>query len=404
MRIAILNQYYAPDEAATAQIAADLGAHLAKAGHEVTAICCDRSYAKPQRRYPRSEMIDGVQVKRVQTTAFGRSSRLGRVTDYLGFVAGAAVRLLRDKAPDVVVVMTTPPMVAYLPLRLRRFRGFRVVFWCMDVYPDVAFQLGAIRRTSFAGRLLTRVGRSVLQSSDAVVALGETMAGHLRTLGAKRVEVVNNWTDESTIVPVTAFDRPSRVEWNWTRRFVILYSGNLGLAHEFETVVAAAKRLADVMPNVLFAFIGVGPRLNEVREATREMPNVEFQDYVDRSRLGDTLSAGDVHLVTLRPDMAGLLVPSKIYGILAAGRPTIYIGPAEGEVHSIVREGRCGTSIRNADVDGLVSAIRDYACDPKRRDDEGRNARQFFEARFTKGKSLAAMQHIVEMAQSRAAS
>jgi len=96
--------------------------------------------------------------------------------------------------------------------------------------------------------------------------------------------------------------------------------------------------------------------------------------------------------------MAGLLVPSKIYGILAAGRPTIYIGPPQGEIHDIVQDGHCGTSIRNADVDGLVRTIRDYACDPTRRDEEGRNARMFFEAHFTKGKSLAALQHIVEMA------
>jgi colanic acid biosynthesis glycosyl transferase WcaI len=396
MRIVLLNQYYAPDEAATAQMAADLGAHLAKAGHEVTAICCDRSYAKPQRRYAHRETIDGVFVIRVRTTAFGRGSKLGRIIDYIAFVVGAAFQLLRSKSPDVVVALTTPPMIAYVPLKLRRFRRYRVVFWSMDVYPDVAYHLGAISRTSVAGRLFARIGRAVLRSSDAVIALGDAMADRLHVLGAERVDVVHNWADETAIVPVTPLDRPSRVEWGWTRRFVVLYSGNLGLAHEFETVIAAAKRLAGAMPNVLFAFVGVGPRLTEVRDATRDAPNVEFQDYVDRSRLGDTLSAADIHLVTLRPDMAGLLVPSKIYGILAAGRPTVYVGPAEGEIHDILREGRCGTSVRNGDVDALVQAVRDYACDPIRRDEEGRNARGFFEARFTRAKSLAALQRIVE--------
>ena len=177
---------------------------------------------------------------------------------------------------------------------------------------------------------------------------------------------------------------------------MILYSGNLGLAHEFETVIRAARRLATEMPNVLFAFVGVGPRLSEVRDATDGMQNVEFHDYVDRSRLGDTLASADVHLVTLRPEMVGLLVPSKIYGILAAARPTIYVGPQSGEIHDILRDGRCGVTVRNGDVDALVAAIRDYACDLRRRDDEGRNARAYFESRFTKAKSLAALQRIVE--------
>src|SRR5450755_3757059 len=125
MRIILLNQYYAPDEAATAQMLADLGVSLAAAGHSVIAVCCDRSYAQPRRRYSRHETIDGVRVDRVRTTSFGRASRLGRLTDYATFVLGAARRLLFGPRPDVVVALTTPPMIAYIPLMLRRYRGFK---------------------------------------------------------------------------------------------------------------------------------------------------------------------------------------------------------------------------------------------------------------------------------------
>ncbi len=396
MHIVLLNQYYAPDEAATAQMLADLGSSLAAAGHDVTAICCDRSYGAPRRRSERHETIDGVCVERVRTTSFGRASRPGRVADYATFVAGAARRLLFGRRPDVIVVLTTPPMIAALAALVRRLRRSRVVFWSMDVYPELAFELGVLKRDSRAGRLLTAIGGRILRSADVVVALGDTMAERLRGLGAARVEVLHNWADETAIVPRPAIDRPARIEWGWQRRLVVLYSGNLGLAHEFETVLAAAEKLAQPMPNVLFAFIGVGPRLGAVKAAARHLGNVEFRDYVERSRLGDTLTSADVHLVTLRPNMPGLLVPSKIYGILAAGRPTIYVGPASGEIAQIIRQGRCGTIIGNGDVDGLVAAVRDYACDPFRRDVEGANARATLEARFTRSETLAAFRTLLE--------
>ena len=396
MQIFLLNQYYAPDTAATAQLLADLGASLAANGHEVRAICSDRSYADPNRRYSRSETIDGVSVERVRTTAFGRRSKIGRLCDYATFMLGAAKRLFFGARPEVVVVLTTPPMIAAVAAAAAKTRRFKVVFWSMDVYPDLAFELGVLEPKSAGGRLLTKMGGTILRSVDLVIALGETMAARLTHLGARRVEVVHNWADEEAIVPLPAIERPARTEWGWQSRLVLLYSGNLGLAHEFETVIEAARRLAVQMPNVVFAFIGVGPRLREVRVATRDLPNVEFRDYVERSRLGDTLTAADVHLVTLRPGMAGLLVPSKIYGILAAGRPTIYIGPADGEIADIVRDGGCGAVIANSDVEGLTTAIRDYACDPYRRDREGSRARALLEARFTRRQSLAKFRRLLE--------
>ena len=396
MRIVLLNQYYAPDEAATAQMLADLGASLVAAGHDVTAICCDRSYAQPKRRYPSREAIDGVGIDRVRTTSFGRGSRIGRLIDYATFVFGAARRLLFGPRPDVIVALTTPPMIAAVAMVVKRIRSCRLAFWSMDVYPDLAFELGVLKRNSWIGRSLDAMSRRILKSADVVIALGDSMAGRLRNLGATRVEVIHNWADESVIVPRTAIDRPARIEWGWQKRLVILYSGNLGLAHEFDTVLAAAAKLSSAMPNVLFAFVGVGPRLAEVREASRNLENVEFRDYVARSRLGDTLTAADVHLVTLRPNMPGLLVPSKIYGILAAGRPTIYVGPPSGEIADILREGRCGVTVSNGDVESLVAAVRDYACDPFRRDQEGTNARAMFEARFTRRRSLETFCRLLE--------
>lgn len=387
MRIILVNQYYAPDEAATAQMLGDLGAALAAAGHQVTAICCDRSYTDPARRYPARERIDGVEVDRVRAGALGRDSLLPRLTDYLVFMLGAARRLLFAPRPDVVIVLTTPPLISFLAIVIAPLRRFRVVFWSMDVYPDVAFELGVISPRSLAGRTVRALSRLTIRRADVVVALGETMAGRLRS-EARRLEIVHNWADEAGIAPRRSKRRNGQ--------FTLQYSGNLGLAHEFETLLRAARRLSAEAPNVRLTIAGVGPRLEEVQRAARGLPNVSIRPFSARADLADALAAGDVHLITLRPNMPGLLVPSKIYGILAAGRPTVYIGPPVGEVADILREGRCGTIVGNGDVDALLDAIAAYASDRERLESEGCRARELFERHFTKKRATDHFLKIVD--------
>ena len=165
----------------------------------------------------------------------------------------------------------------------------------------------------------------------------------------------------------------------------------------FDTVLGAAELLRDE-PDVLFAFVGAGPRREAVEREVqcRGLGNVEFRPHVDRPRLGESLTAGDLHLVTLREGIAGLVVPSKIYGILAAGRPTLYVGPDEGEVAEILEEGRCGTRVALGDAAALATAIRDYVADEGRRSDEGARARELFERRFAKERALGALRRLFE--------
>lgn len=397
MRIVLLNQYFAPDEAATAQLLADLGEGLAAAGHEVTAVCSDRSYGDPARRYPRRERIAGVEVRRVRTTGFGRTSTAGRVADYLSFLCGAVGSLLLQRRPDVVLSLSTPPLVAYAGLLVARLRGARSIYWVMDVYPDLAFRLGVLRGGSAAGRMLAWISRSTLRRSDSVVALGETMAERLREAGRCDVTTIHNWADGEAIRPRPAEGHAQREAWGWSGSFVVLYSGNMGLAHEFDTILDAAELLRGAA-RARIAFVGGGPRRAEVEAEARRrgLANVEFRPYVERGNLGRSLTAGDVHLITLREGMPGLLVPSKIYGILAAGRPTLYVGPDTGEVAAIIRAGRCGTRLAVGDAQGLARAIERYAGDAALRDEEGRLARRLFDERFDRPRALRAFRRLVE--------
>lgn len=301
------------------------------------------------------------------------------------------VRLLSGPKPDVVVGLTTPPILGALAVLVGRLRGARSVYWAMDVHPDVAFALGILSRAGLAGRALSALSGWTVRSADLVVVLGETMAGLLERRGARRIAVVHNWADESTIRPLPVDESAYRAARGWGSRFVVLYSGNMGLAHDFDTVLAAAERL-ETRTDITFAFVGDGPRRKEVERAAtaRDLKNVEFHSAVPRLALGDGLAAGDIHLVTLRPEVPGLLVPSKIYGILAAGRPTLYVGPPVGEVHDIVVSAGCGTAVSNDDVEALASSIAGYVDDLARRAREGLAARSFFEGRFTKAKQTRA--------------
>ena len=209
--------------------------------------------------------------------------------------------------------------------------------------------------------------------------------------------MIHHWADGRAIRPCPEQDNELRAARGWSDRFVILYSGNLGLAHEFDTLLGAAELLRDE-PRFLFAFVGAGPRLAEVRQqATRRgLPNVEFHPQVRPGDLGRSLTSGDVHLVTLREGLAGLLVSSKIYGILAAGRPTLYVGPQAGEIPQILREGSCGTCHSVGDSAGLAATIRRYDAEETYRMDQGRRARLLFERRFTKEQGLQAHRRLIE--------
>jgi len=293
---------------------------------------------------------------------------------------GSARRLLSGEPPDVIVGLSSPPFVGMLAVVAARLRGSRSVYWAMDVHPDVAFALGAVSPGGPAGRLLAASSRWTLRSADLVIALGETMRERLEAQGARVVEVVHNWADEG-IDPHGG--GALRAERGWEDRCVVLYSGNFGLAHEFDTLLDAAALLSGHR-EILFAFAGAGPRRAEVEQRLRSSGgrNIEFLPPVPRPQLGASLASADLHAVTLRPGVAGLLVPSKIYGILAAGRPTLYVGPEVGEVFEIVRSG-CGTAVRIGDSESLGREILTYANDPSRREREGRAARTLFEARFT---------------------
>ncbi len=381
MRILLVNQFYWPDCAATAQLLSDLGEGLADRGHEVTALCGRGSYVSgTSPRLVPLEAHRGVTIRRVWCTNLGRRSMFRRVADAVSFLVSAGARVLLGARWDVVICLSSPPFVALLG-RLARLRGARFIYKVEDLYPDVAVALGALRGGSMLSRALAWLSRGALTRADAVVALDVTMASVLQRRGAQNVVVIPNWSDGLAIHPDATAGAGFRTYHGLDGRFILLYSGNLGLAHRFDAVVAAARDLAGSSPRVLLLFVGEGPRLAEVRSATNELANVRFLPYQPRETLNRLYNAADMHLVTLREEVAGLLVPSKYPAALAAGKPVLLVGGNGAEMSAEIRREEVGW-VCAEDHREVAAAIREAEAEPTLVLSRGARARELFERRY----------------------
>jgi len=367
MRILIINQPYWPDVVATAQHMTDWAEALAARGHEVSVIASRSVYGASGGALPKYEVHNRVTIYRVGSNLFRKGRVLTRLIDFGLFHLRALSRALRLPRQDVVVCLTTPPFIGVVGSLLKRLRGSAYVQYEMDLYPDVPMALGVMNAQSLAGRLFLRIQRRLYARADRIVVLGRCMEEVLGKKGvaSDKMVLVTPWADPEEIVPVAAEKNEFRAA-HCKAACVVMYAGNLGLGHDTQTMKGAMEKLQGEK-DIEFLFVGGGRRIDEIRRFVTEksLTNVRILDYVPREALGELLSAADVHLITLAEGTAGLIVPSKLYGILAAGRPGIYIGPEASEIARTLREEDAGKVIAIGDVDGLVAAIQEVQIRPR---------------------------------------
>ena len=386
-RVLLVNQYFWPDMAATAQLLSDLAEDLVAAGWAVTALPGRGGYA-PGRDgpLPNRERWRDIEIHRVWSTDLGRGSKVRRILDYATYFLSATKEVLFGPRHDAVVCLSTPPLVALLGL-LAKWRGSRFMYKVEDLYPEVAVALGALRPRSPLTALLRFLTRRVLAGAEAAVALDSAMARSLKKRGARRVEVIPNWADGEAIGPdPEAGKRLRREEGISQDHFVVLYSGNLGMAHRFDAVIAAAHALAVKHKRVLFLFVGAGVRLEDVQHATASLATVRFLPYQPRERLGALYSAADLHLITLRDEISGLLVPSKYAACLAAGKPVLLVGGEGTDLHQEIGQRELGWVCPHhapAVYEAIVQALDDRPALERM----GRNGRATFEQRYSRSRS-----------------
>ncbi|CAN5559672.1 glycosyltransferase family 4 protein [soil metagenome] len=346
MRILLLNQFFWPDSSATSQLLTDLARHLVSEGHDVEVVCANGSYAVTD-----AGQGPAVKVNRVKALPFGRG-KIGRVLSYLSFYLLALIRCFAVKKPDLVVTLTTPPLLSLLGTLLQFIRRSRHFIWEMDVYPNVAVSLEYFKARGLADHVTGALADFSRRRSNGIIALGECMKDLLisRGIDASKIYVADNWADGRAITPrVRSFDAEA---------LVLLYSGNLGLAHDLDTVTGAISNLRDDK-RFRFEFVGNGGRRKDLEAfcSTQGLNTVFLRSYAQRAKLGDSLGAGDIGLVTQIDSCCGAVVPSKVYGLLAAGRPVLFIGPRQATPARIIEQYGCGWQVDCGDVEGLTKLL-----------------------------------------------
>jgi glycosyltransferase involved in cell wall biosynthesis len=400
-RIVFLNRYFFPDHSATSQILSSLAFRLASMGRDVHVITSQQLYDNPEARLPAREIVNGVQVHRVATTKFGRSALIGRGIDYLSFYASVTRCTLAIAGPeDILVAKTDPPLLSVLAAWVARRRGARLVNWLQDLYPEVAIELGVPLLGGPVGKVLTYMRDKSLKSAAANVVVGQSMGKRVdaRGVAPKRVHVIHNWSVDDQISPIAHAENVLRREWGLEGKFVVGYSGNLGRAHEFTTVLAASELLR-TNTRILFICIGGGHLTKELARAVRQHgleQSFRFFPYQDQSLLKYSLSAADVHWISLRNGLEGLIVPSKFYGIAAAGRPIIAITAKDSEIARLVEEHRCGLVAEPGDAVSLAHGLTMLSTDQERATEMGRRARGMLEASFASRKAFERWEQVLE--------
>lgn len=462
MRILLLNQFFVPDTAATGQLLADLAAALAARGHEVHVVCSAGRYAggkvagveqSREKSAPETGRPGGGDsagsgsssgslstkfttksaeghapvsawiAHRLPALGLGRDSAAGRLADWLLFHLLAALRALTLPRFDVCVALTSPPFIAFVGVWLKRLRRTRLVLWSMDLWPDIAEALDAIRPGGFLSRCLRALAGWIYARADAIVSLGEHMTARLcaRGAAAARIVEVPNWAPDEERFTATASEQKeigrkkpqegqdsSRQHSTFdiqhstfsspppsTRPFTLMYAGNLGAPHEFETILDAAERLK--AEPIEFVFVGGGVRKAEVEAGVRRrgLARVRFEPPAPLDNLPALLQAADAHLISMQPGVEGCLVSSKIYGILAAGRPAILVGSTRNEIADLLARSGAGYAVPRGAADELAARIRELQAGPETARQMGEAGRRYYFERLGRARSLTKLVDLI---------
>ena len=389
-KILVIEQNFYPEVAAAGQLLLDLCEDLARAGYQVKVITGNpKELFQKKIKISKRENYRGVEIIRLKSTALSKYNVAGRVINYLTFHFSIFFHIIFSKRPDLVLVLSNPPLISLHGLILKIFKKCKVIYNIQDLFPDLAVELGKLRNTPFIF-ILKSLSKYIIRKMDKVIVVGEYMERKIRKdvlkdIEADHIVTIHNWADGEKIKVIDKKDIYFKKDWGLEDKFIILYSGNIGYLHEFDTIISAAEDIQNKgYKDIVFVFIGEGIKKEYIRKKTEEkgLDNILFFPYQPRDRLNYSLGLANISLVTLEEGFEGMVVPSKIYGILASGRPVIGVAGGESELTEIIRKGKCGRFVKIGDYMTLSRVIIKYYKNPQKCIKEGMSGRKYFEKNF----------------------
>lgn len=390
-KILFLEQYYYPEGWGGAQLPRDVTIDWARSGYQVVVVCGSEQYAQAVAGDTEDPRQSGVRIRRVPAL-IGGDVRRRKVLRQMWFLIAALPAMVFGRRPDALVTQTNPPVTVLLTAVVSWLLRRPYVIVAQDLYPEVIFAHGMLSSRRLAARMLTVLFRRAYTRAAAVVSLGPRMTSRLVAKGvaADRICEISNWATGDLHV-IRGAANELRSSWNLEGKFVAVYSGNLGIAHDCETLIRAVAIASRSVPQLRLVFIGGGTRCDEARQRVRDQgleDIILFKPFVPFELLPQTFGLADLAVVTLLPGFEGLVVPSKLFGNMARRVPTLYIGPPGSDVDVYLQESGGGVSVPNGDAEAAAQFLTLCARDPGQLDDLGAAAASFYEQRLRKELAL----------------
>jgi glycosyltransferase involved in cell wall biosynthesis len=386
-RLSIITQFYPPDYAATGQLIEELVNQLARLGMQVHIFTGQPGYAFQEEAAPSVESSEKISIRRSRTSRMWSRRIRGRALNGLLFCLRAGVHLLKSASRGEVLLLTTePPYLLMLGLLAHLCFGTPYVCLLYDVYPDVAVELNVVPPHHWVVRFWDWLNRLIWKNASKVIVLSATMKERIIAKCPEiedKIAVIHSWADPNSIKPIDKQDNWFAHQFNFVEKFTVLYSGNMGRCHDMDTILEAAEQLQN--EPIQFVFIGNGAKRQAFIEKVRnlKLENCQFLPYQKKPVLPYSLTACDLSLVSVSPGMEGLVAPSKLYGVLAAGRPVAAICGANSYLRQLVAEANCGEVFDNGDGTGLANYIRSLAANSQLAKTLGDSGRRYLQSHFT---------------------
>ena len=367
--VLIFTQVYVPDPAAVGQYIADAAAELVKEGKRVIVYTANRGYDDPSLVLKQNECIDGVEVRRLPFSSFGKKTILHRLIGQFSFLLQCILRGVFAGNLSHLLISTSPPMCAVAAITVGFFRRVPITYWVMDLNPDQVVEMGIMKSTSLPVKCMDWLNRRILKRANNIVCLDRFMADRVckKRPVMDKITVIPPWPLSNHDKAVDHADNPFRKEHNLEGKCVIMYSGNHSPANPLETIVDAAIKLEKKLPNVVFMFVGGGKAKQAVEEAIKKYnpSNIISLPYQPLDQIRYSLSAADVHVVSVGPKVVGIVHPCKVYGAMALGRPVLLLGPNPCHVSDLIDQKNFGWHVHHGEVDQMcyiITKISSHSC------------------------------------------